>query len=226
MNILLVEDDLEIAEFLVQGLRMEGYVPHHVPDAAGMRAAMQAHDLPFVILDRMLPDAEGATLCSELRARDPRTMILMLTARDALEEKLEGLRAGADDYITKPFAFEELLVRIETLRRRAGQMDEAERLVLGDLTLDMAQKSAQREGRDLSLTPTEFALLRYLAEHAGTIVSRTELLAGVWGKNFDPNTNLVEVYIAYLRRKVDGPFEEKRIRNVRGFGYTIDNIAE
>lgn len=222
MDILIVEDDREIADFLSQGLRVEGYAPHHVADAAGMRAALGLHDYPFVILDRMLPDGEGAQLCAELRARDGDTLILMLTARDALEEKLEGLRAGADDYITKPFAFEELLVRIETLLRRSGQSREPEQMVLGDLSLDLAQKTAKRADRDLALTPTEFALLRYLAENAGHIVSRAELLSGVWGKNFDPNTNLVEVYIAYLRRKVDGPFDEKRIRNVRGFGYTID----
>lgn len=220
MEILIVEDDAEIAEFLQRGLEVEGYVPHRVASAAGMRAALTHRRWPLVILDRMLPDGEGAEICGNLRQQDPSVLILMLTARDTLEEKLEGLRAGADDYITKPFAFEELLVRMEALLRRAGARQE--HIQVGDVTLDLAQKSATRAGQDLGLTPTEFALLRFLAERPGTIVNRMEILAGVWGKSFDPNTNLVEVYIAYLRKKLDGPFEVGLIRNVRGFGYVID----
>lgn len=221
MDILIVEDDPEIAAFLVQGLTVEGYAPHHVATGAAMQAALDARRWCLVILDRMLPDAEGADLCAQLRRADPGQLILMLTARDALEEKLDGLRSGADDYMTKPFAFEELLVRIETLRRRGGARQEA--VQIADLTLNLALKSAVRGGRDLGLTPTEFALLRFLVERRGTIVSRMEILAGVWGKSFDPNTNLVEVYIAYLRKKVDGPGAERLIRNVRGFGYVIDD---
>ncbi|TJZ84355.1 response regulator transcription factor [Paracoccus hibiscisoli] len=221
MDILIVEDDPEIAAFLVQGLTVEGYAPHHVATGAAMQAALDARRWCLVILDRMLPDAEGADLCTQLRRADPGQLILMLTARDALEEKLDGLRSGADDYMTKPFAFEELLVRIETLRRRGGSRQEA--VQIADLTLNLALKSAARGGRDLGLTPTEFALLRFLVERRGTIVSRMEILAGVWGKSFDPNTNLVEVYIAYLRKKVDGPGAERLIRNVRGFGYVIDD---
>lgn len=220
MDILIVEDDPEIAEFLQRGLEGEGYAVFCAPSGAAMRAAMVGRIFTLVILDRMLPDAEGMEICADLRARDQDQLILMLTARDTLEEKLEGLRSGADDYITKPFAFEELLVRIETLLRRAGKQEDIIRL--GELTLDLAQKSATRGGVDLGLTPTEFALLRYLAERPGTIVSRMEILGGVWGKSFDPNTNLVEVYIAYLRKKVDGPFATRLVRNVRGFGYVIE----
>jgi len=220
MEILIVEDDAGIAEFLLKGLEVEGYIPHRVASAAEMRVALADRRWPLVILDRMLPDGEGAEICADLRHQDPGVLILMLTARDTLEEKLEGLRAGADDYITKPFAFEELLVRIEILLRRSGARQE--HIQLADLTLDLAQKNATRAGQDLGLTPTEFALLRFLAERAGTIVSRMEILSGVWGKSFDPNTNLVEVYIAYLRKKLDGPFDVGLIRNVRGFGYVID----
>lgn len=221
-DILIVEDDREIADFLLRGLRGEGYEVLHAGSGAEMRDLLDGRDCGLVILDRMLPDAEGADLCAELRAGRPGIMVLMLTARDALEDKLAGLRAGADDYLTKPFAFEELLARIEALRRRAGPPGAATVLSIGPLRLDLNHKSATREGRDLGLTPTEFGLLRYLAEHAGQVVSRTRLLADVWGKNFDPNTNLVEVYIAYLRRKVDDPFGDRLIRNIRGFGYVLD----
>ncbi|WP_136685135.1 response regulator transcription factor [Falsirhodobacter xinxiangensis] len=220
MDILIVEDDAGIAEFLKKGLEVEGYTPHRVSSFVEMRAAMADRAWPLVILDRMLPDGEGAEICADLRSKDAGVLILMLTARDTLEEKLEGLRAGADDYITKPFAFEELLARIETLLRRTGARQEE--ITIGDLTLDLSHKSARRAGRDLGLTPTEFALLRFLAERPGTIVNRMEILSGVWGKSFDPNTNLVEVYIAYLRKKVDGHSKIRLIRNVRGFGYVIE----
>lgn len=221
MDILIVEDDAEIAEFLQRGLSAEGYRPQVAENIKTMHYMLARASYPIVILDRMLPDGDGATLCAELRASDPSRMILMLTALDATEEKIQGLRAGADDYVTKPFAFEELLVRIETLIRRAGT-HAPERIVIRDLELDIVHKRALRKGVDLALTPTEFALLRYLAERQGAIASRMEILSGVWGKNFDPNTNLVEVYITYLRRKVDGDFDERLIRNVRGFGYVID----
>lgn len=222
MDILIVEDDAGIAEFLQKGLRGEGYTPHHVSSFAEMRSVMADRAWPLVILDRMLPDGEGAEICADLRRQDASVLILMLTARDTLEEKLEGLRAGADDYITKPFAFEELLARIEALLRRGGARQEE--IAIADLTLDLAHKSAKRSGQDLGLTPTEFALLRFLAERQGVIVNRMEILAGVWGKSFDPNTNLVEVYIAYLRKKVDGPFDTRLIRNVRGFGYVLETL--
>ena len=223
MDILIVEDDTEIAEFLEQGLSVEGYDVVRASDAAGMRRVLDEKSFPLIILDRMLPDGDGVSICEELRLTDSGTMILMLTARDALEEKLEGLRSGADDYITKPFSFDELLVRLETLLRRAGGQ-QSQILKLGALTLDLKRKTAQRDGQNLDLTPTEFALLRCFAERPGTTISRMELLSEVWGKNFDPNTNIVEVYIAYLRKKLDTPFNDKLLRNVRGFGYMLEGF--
>lgn len=222
-DILLVEDDHDIADFLLRGLQAEGYCTRHAASAAAMRQALTGADYGLIVLDRMLPDGEGAELCADLRAERPGQMILMLTAKDALEDKLQGLRAGADDYLTKPFAFEELLARIEALRRRGtAQRDPVATLTCGPLILDLMHKSATRDGTDLGLTPTEFGLLRFLAENVGRVVNRMEILAAVWGKNFDPNTNLVEVYIAYLRRKADGPFDVKLIRNIRGFGYVLE----
>lgn len=226
-DILLVEDDHDIADFLQRGLEAEGYSTRHAASAAAMRRALHGADYGLVVLDRMLPDGEGAELCAELRADRPGQMILMLTAKDALEDKLQGLRAGADDYLTKPFAFQELLARIEALRRRGSAQHAAvpavaSTLTCGPLVLDLMHKAATRDGTDLGLTPTEFGLLRFLVDNVGRVVNRMEILAAVWGKNFDPNTNLVEVYIAYLRRKADGPFDVKLIRNIRGFGYVLE----
>jgi DNA-binding response OmpR family regulator len=226
-RILVVEDDPEITAILQKGLRAEGYavdVAALADEAEGLLAA-GVHRL--VILDRMLPDAEGAAFCRRLRARGTQSMILMLTARDALADKLEGLRSGADDYVTKPFAFEELLLRIEALLRRApdpaGAPTDATtgKIVSGDLRLDLDRMEAWRGDRALGLTATEFALLRHLAENAGRVISRADLLKAVWDYDFDPHTNIVEVYIAYLRRKVDQRTEQRLIVTHRGFGYSL-----
>ncbi len=221
-RILIVEDDSEIAEFLSSGLAAEGFEVAVEPDGRHLIERVGEGSFQLAILDRMLPDAEGADLCRRLRANRHNIPILMLTARDALGEKLEGLRAGADDYMTKPFAFEELLARIEALLRRTslGEARESD-LRLADLTIDLSRKVAQRGGRDLGLTATEFGLLHYLAENAERVVSRMEILNAVWGYDFDPNTNIVEVYIAYLRKKVDRDSDIRLIRNVRGFGYML-----
>lgn len=221
-NLLIVEDDDEIASFLCRGLSGEGYVVDIAATGEAARGRVADGGVRLVILDRMLPDAEGVELCQAFRREDPDLLVLMLTAKDGLGDKLEGLRAGADDYMTKPFAFEELLARVEALFRRAGPEGEnRSEIVFGNLRLDPARKVAWRGGRELNLTATEFALLRYLTENAGSVVSRIQILQAVWGYDFDPNTNIVEVYIAYLRRKVDRDADEKLVRNVRGFGYTL-----
>jgi DNA-binding response OmpR family regulator len=222
-RLLIIEDDAEIAAFLRHGLIAEGYAVDIAATGAASLARVAEGDVRLAILDRMLPDAEGIELCRQLHDRDPDLRVLMLTAKDALEDKLDGLKAGADDYMTKPFAFQELLARLEALLRRAGlggAHAPSER-VIGDLRLDLARKAAFRGGRELGLTATEFALLQYLAEHAGAVVSRMQILNAVWGYDFDPNTNIVEVYIAYLRRKLDQGAEHKLIENVRGFGYVL-----
>ncbi|SFG26869.1 two-component system, OmpR family, response regulator MprA [Palleronia marisminoris] len=221
--ILIVEDDVEIADFLSFGLSAEGYSVQVERYGASLLDRVRGGAFRLVILDRMLPDAEGIDLCRRLRAAGDGTLVLMLTARDALEEKLEGLRAGADDYMTKPFAFEELLARIEVLLRRASPPAKDRVIRYADLTIDLAQKVARREGRELGLTATEYGLLLYLVENAGRVVSRLEILNAVWGYDFDPNTNIVEVYIAYLRKKVDRDFDGRLIQNVRGFGYQLSH---
>jgi DNA-binding response OmpR family regulator len=221
-RLLIVEDDGEIAGFLAQGLRNEGYAVDVASYGAGLHERLTEGAYRAIILDRMLPDAEGAEICRQLREDGDETMILMLTAKDTLVDKVDGLAAGADDYMTKPFAFEELLARLAALLRRApAQPGHGSELVVGPLRLDLARKAAWRDDRPLDLTATEFALLHYLAEHAGAVRSRVDILKAVWGYDFDPHTNIVEVYIAYLRKKVDHGGEMKLIRNHRGFGYSL-----
>ncbi|ROU00160.1 response regulator transcription factor [Histidinibacterium lentulum] len=221
-RILIVEDDTEIAEFMSRGLSAEGYEVVVAPNGAGLFDNLRDGDVDLVILDRMLPDAEGIDLCRRLRATGDGVLVVMLTARDALEEKLEGLRSGADDYLTKPFAFEELLARIEILLRRSRGTQAVLPAGYADLIIDRARKVARRGGRDLGLTATEFNLLEYFVDNAEIVVSRMDILNNVWGYDFDPNTNIVEVYIAYLRKKMEGPLGPRLIRNVRGFGYILD----
>lgn len=221
-SLLIVEDDSEIAEFLAAGLSAEGYEVTVRPDARDLSALVRSGGFDLLILDRMLPDAEGADLCQRLRAESQDIMVLMLTAKDSLDDTVEGLRAGADDYMTKPFAFEELLARLEVLLRRsaAGQSTQDE-IVVGEVGVNLLMKTARYGGQDLKLTATEFALLRYFAENAGRVLSRTDILRAVWGYDFDPHTNIVEVYIAYLRKKLEGAGGAGVIRTSRGFGYLL-----
>lgn len=221
-RLLIVEDDSEIAEFLAAGLSAEGYEVTVRPDAHDLSALVRAGGFDLLILDRMLPDAEGADLCQRLRAERQDIMVLMLTAKDSLDDTVEGLRAGADDYMTKPFAFEELLARLEVLLRRSASGQSAQNeIVAGEVRVDLLMKTARYGGEALNLTATEFALLRYFAENAGRVLSRTDILRAVWGYDFDPHTNIVEVYIAYLRKKLEGAGAVGVIRTSRGFGYLL-----
>ncbi|MGI3212332.1 response regulator transcription factor [Roseovarius tibetensis] len=220
-RILIVEDDPGIAAFLAKGLRKEGFDVDIDATGEALVDRVRAGRFRLVVLDRMLPDVDGADLCRQLRDAGDDTMVLMLTAKDALVDKLDGLNAGADDYLTKPFAFDEFLARLQALLRRAPQPDANTVLRITDLMIDVTRKRAERGGRDLQLTATEFRLLQYLAENAGNVLSRADLLKAVWDYEFDPQTNVVEVYITYLRRKLDLGADVKLIRNHRGFGYYL-----
>ncbi len=223
-RLLLVEDDPDIASVLRRGLAAEGFAVEHAATAGAALALLAEATYPLVVIDRILPDGDGVDLCRELRERDDGAMILLLTARDAIADRVEGLKAGADDYLTKPFAFEELLARIEALTRRAvGSTPSVATapLQVADLVLDPDTKTARRGEREITLTATEYALLTYLMTHAGRVASRADILREVWGYGFDPGTNIVEVYIAYLRRKVDADAAQPLIRTVRGFGYRL-----
>ncbi len=219
MRILLLEDEPKISRFLARGLGEEGHRVQVTEDIDHARRALTDAAFDLWIVDRMLPDGDGLTLVRERRKAGDRTPALCLTARDRVEERVEGLIGGADDYIVKPFAFDELLARIAALARRAGG---GERLVVGDLEIDPGAHRAWRGGQDLKLTAQEFRLLRYLAENAGRVLSRTRLLEHVWDTHHDPGTNVVDVYVGYLRGKVDKGFERPLLHTVRGVGYVLE----
>jgi DNA-binding response OmpR family regulator len=220
-KILLVEDDQGIVGFLKRGLEGEGFVVDVANDGETALALCHDHDYPLVILDVMLPRVDGIEVCRTLRRQNKQSLVLMLTAKDALQDKIDGLRGGADDYLTKPFAFDELLARINALMRRAAYSEPPGVLTVGDLVLDPAAHKVRRGGREIALTAKEFVLLRYLMQHAGTVLSRSRILSNVWEQNSDTYTNIVDVYVRYLRRKVDADGETPLIRTVRGAGYTI-----
>jgi two-component system OmpR family response regulator len=220
-KILLVEDDSRIASFIKRGLEAEGYVVDVASNGNDGLALARDPAYRVVILDRMLPGMDGLAICRALRAEQRNCYILMLTAKDALQDKVDGLKGGADDYLTKPFAFDELIARLEALLRRAPQTSTEPVLQVGDLTLDPNTKRVRRGGREIALTAKEFALLAYLMAHPGVVISRARLLSNVWELGFDPGTKIVDVYIRYLRRKIEAEGEAPLIRTLRGFGYMI-----
>ncbi|GAC1432421.1 MAG: response regulator transcription factor [Chloroflexota bacterium] len=221
MHVLVVEDDPTLADLLRRGLTQERYTVDVVADgAAGVeQAASGAYDA--LILDVMLPGLDGLAVARHLRADGVRLPILMLTARDALHDRLLGFDAGADDYLAKPFAFEELLARLRAILRRSGAPAEEDRLVVGDLVLDRRAYEVTRAGRPLTLTPKEFALLEYLMRHPGQVLSRTLIQERVWDYSFESFANVVDVTIRRLRRVVDEGFATPLIHTGRGVGYKI-----
>ena len=222
-KILLVEDDERIVAFLKRGLTAEGFVVDVAANGEVALALCHDHDYPLVILDVMLPIVDGIEVCKALRRQSKQSLVLMLTAKDSVQDKIEGLHSGADDYLTKPFAFDELLARIAALLRRGPYQETSRLLSVGDLVLDSATRSAQRGGRQIELTAKEFVLLQFLMENAGTVLSRSRILSNVWEHNSETYTNVVDVYVRYLRRKVDQDGEKPLIRTVRGAGYMISH---
>jgi DNA-binding response OmpR family regulator len=220
-RLLLVEDDRRIVAVLKRGLETEGYCVDVAHEGAEALRRARSNEYALIILDRMMPGLDGLEVCRKLRETGNRSMILMLTAKDALQDKIDGLKGGADDYLTKPFAFGEVLARIEALLRRAGQTEKPPVLQVGDLRLDTALKTAWRGNRKIPLTPREYSLLEYLMEMAGSVVTREELLSNVWKLNFDPGTKVIDVQVRFLRRKIDEGETEPLIHTVRGFGYTM-----
>ena len=220
MRVLLAEDDPYLSAMLSKGLREHAYAVDVVADgdAAIMQAAINEYDL--VLLDVAMPKRDGLAVCRELRKRGSAVPVLMLTARDALSDKVEGLDAGADDYLAKPFEFAELLARLRALLRRAREIRDPE-IVVADLVVDTRGQTARRDGRLLPLTTKEYALLEYLARNAGRVVGRAELSAHVWDDNHDPFSNALEVCVTRLRRKVDGD-RSPLIHTRRGVGYLLD----
>ncbi|MDB5587736.1 MAG: CsrR [Devosia sp.] len=221
MKILVIEDDRRIGGFLERGLVAEGYQVTLEPDGRDGLDRLRNDAFDLVILDRMLPYIDGLEICRLIREERFPVLILMLTAKDSLQDKIDGLKGGADDYLTKPFAFDELLARIIAMRRRGPGQDERSLLRVGTLTLDSESRRVARNGAPISLTVREFELLRYLMINADRVVSRERLLNGVWEYGFDPGTKIVDVYVRYLRQKIDSAEGPSLIQTVRGIGYMI-----
>ena len=221
MRALIIEDDRTIADFLARGLREAGFVVDHAPDGEeGLEAAVtETYDV--AIVDLMLPRRDGLSVIDELRRRGRSTPVLILSARRSVDDRVRGLQAGGDDYLTKPFAFAELLARVHALVRRATRAIEPTSLSFGDLTLDLLSRKVTRADVTIDLRPREFALLEYLMRNAGRVVSKTMILSHVWEYNFDPQTNIVDVLVSRLRDKIDRPFETKLLHTVRGVGYVL-----
>ena len=225
MRILVVEDERKVASFLRQGLQEEGHAVEVAADgAAALDLLLGEPGYDLAILDVMLPKRDGFDVLRTLRQRRVDTPVLVLTARDAVQDKVTGLDLGADDYLTKPFAFDELLARVRALlRRREGQR--APVLALADLTLDPATRTVSRGGRRITLTAREHALLEYLLRNVGRVLTRPMIAQHVWGLDFDPESNIVDVYVGYVRRKIDGDGERRLLHTVRGAGYMLSAEA-
>lgn len=222
MKILLIEDDDQTAKFVARGLREHGHMVEHSANGRDglFLATGGGHDV--MVIDRMLPAVDGLTIVKSIRSAGIRTPVLLLTTLGGINDRVDGLEAGADDYLTKPFAFAELMARVNALARRPPMAMEATTLRIGDLELDRLKRSVVRAGRRIELQPQEFRLLEYLMRHAGQVVTRTMLLENVWEFHFDPHTSVVETHISRLRNKVDRDFDEELIRTVRGSGYVLD----
>jgi DNA-binding response OmpR family regulator len=223
MHILVVEDEKRLAVLLRRVLMEERHVVDLVHDGANGLGMVLGGSYDLVILDLMLPEMDGMTVCREMRKAKIEAPVLMLTARGAIEDRVEGLKTGADDYLVKPFAMEELLARVDALlRRRNRQLDASSQLRVADLSLDLLRHEANRSGRLIELTAKEFALLEYLMRHPGQVLTRTQILDHVWGYDLDTLSNVVDIYIHYLRDKIDRGSEQPLIKTVRGVGYRIE----
>lgn len=220
MRILIVEDEKKIADFIKRGLKEEGYAVDTAMDGENGLFLAKTNDYDLILLDLMLPRLDGVAVCKSLRQEKILTPIIMLTAKDALRDKVTGLDAGADDYLTKPFAFEELLARIRAILRKKSEK-QMTKLQAADLELDLHTHKVTRSGKEIELTSKEYALLEYLMRNAGKVVTRTMISEHVWDIDFDTFTNVIDVYINYLRNKIDSGSKKKLIQTVRGRGYIL-----
>jgi len=221
MRVLVIEDDQETAAFLKRALKESGHVAEHAADGESGLEIARANAFDVLIVDRMLPRLDGLEVIKSLRTDDIHTPVLILSALGEVDDRVTGLRAGGDDYLTKPYAFSELHARIEVLVRRSSAKDAETRYAVGDLELDRLSQTVRRAGREITLQPREYRLLEYLMRHAGQVVTRTMLLENVWDYHFDPQTNVIDVHISRLRSKIEKDFDKPLLHTIRGAGYIM-----
>ena len=225
-RILVVEDDPDAADYILKGLREEGFTVEHVADGRDGLYMATASSFDAIVRDRMVPGMDGLTVIRALRAAEVHTPILILSALAQLDERVKGLRAGGDDYLTKPFAFSELSARLASLMRRGGVQKPVEtKLVCGDLSMDLLSRKVTRQGKALDLLPREFKLLEHLLRNKDRVVTRTMLLEQVWDYRFDPHTSLIDTHISRLRKKIDEGFDKPLLHTLRGAGYRLSEAA-
>ena len=222
MNIIIIEDDAKTASFVSKGLQQAGFNTVVAPDGKDGLFKIQTGEFDIAIVDIMLPGMDGFTVIQKLRESKISTPVIVLSAKNSVEDKVRGLQAGGDDYLAKPFSFTELLARIQALLRRASSQVEPTTLTFADLTIDLLSHKVHRAGQRIDIQPQEYMLLEYLMRNAGRIVSKTMIIEHVWEYNFDPQTNIVETRMCRLREKIDKPFERKLIHTVRGFGNVME----
>ena len=221
MKILVIEDDAESARYIAKGLRETGLVVDIASDGREGLIRVLSEDYDLAIVDRMLPELDGLSLVERLRGAGKSTRVLFLSAMSGVQDRVRGLKSGGDDYLAKPFAFSELLARVEALLRRPASEEAATRLTVGDLEMDLLARSVRRGEQDIELQPREFKILEYMMRHAGQVVTRTMLLENVWNYHFDPQTNVIDVHISRLRGKIDRDFDRPLLHTVRGAGYCL-----
>ncbi|MBK7168626.1 MAG: response regulator transcription factor [Gammaproteobacteria bacterium] len=222
MRILVIEDDASVLDYISKGLRESGFAVDQAADGKDGLYRASAEKYDALVVDRMLPGVDGLTIIRTLRGADNNTPALILSALGEVDDRVKGLKAGGDDYLVKPFAFAELLARIEALLRRKESSATITRLRVADLEMDLLSHKVTRAGKSLNLQPREFRLLEYLMKHAGEVVTRTMLLERVWDYHFDPQTNVIDVHVSRLRQKIDKEFERPLLKTVRGAGYMLD----
>ena len=221
MKILVIEDDMEAAKYLLKAFAEAGHNPAHAADGESGLHQAQTEDFDVLIVDRMLPKLDGLSILKNLREEGKVTPALILSALGDVDDRVEGLRSGGDDYLTKPYAFSELLARVEVLAKRSSSLEQETKLKVGDLELDRLSHTVSRNGEKILLQPREFRLLEYLMRNADTVVTRTMLLEKVWDYHFDPQTNVIDVHISRLRTKIDKDFEVPLLQTIRGAGYKL-----
>jgi two-component system OmpR family response regulator len=221
MRILLIEDDQSVADYIIKGLKQSGFNVDHADEGKQGLFLATGENYDVMIIDRMLPNVDGLTIIQTLRAAENKTPVLILSALSEVDDRVKGLKAGGDDYLVKPFAFAELLARIEAIHRRQESSATQTRLKVADLEMDLLAHKVTRAGESFNLQPREYKLLEYLMKHAGQVVTRTMLLENVWEYHFDPQTNVIDVHISRLRQKIDKGFDHQLLTTVRGAGYML-----